>query len=122
MVWRKKSFRSKVINLAPFALWEMVLFKSNFVSSNVAAGDVVLCGYCSRSPPTVKHTRNVSDFNTPFSGRSLENLEKCGQSSCYQPWFGWNFRSYGMVSASLMTLKKKLGKRINDSIHQGHGT
>ena len=44
-VCRKKSFISIVMNCAPFALCEIVLFSNNFVSKSVAAGDAVSSGY-----------------------------------------------------------------------------
>ena len=61
--FRKKSFMSIVMNLAPFADWEIVLLRSNFVSIKLAAGEDASYSYCSLSPPTVRRTLYCSDFS-----------------------------------------------------------
>ena len=62
VVWRKKSFISKVRKRSPRAESEMTLFRSIFVSIREVAGNVASWLYSNLSPPTVRQTLYFSCF------------------------------------------------------------
>ena len=61
-VWRNISFKSILLNLAPFDASEMTLLNSSLVSNMFAAGDPESESYGSLSPPTTMRTRYSSSL------------------------------------------------------------
>ena len=53
---RKKSFKSQLINLAPFFASDMVMLIHNLVSTRLDAGDPASSSYLSLSLPATKRT------------------------------------------------------------------
>ena len=77
VVCKKKSLISIVINLAPWADCEIVLLISSLASSNEAAGDTVLSGYCNLSPPTVTQTLYFSVLSGQMSHTMFAYVTIC---------------------------------------------